>query len=106
VHETGIPPGERLVAKRPAQARRPALGLEQYVGRIDQRLGGRAVRGHGRVEHDAARAPVPQPPGRDVTADIPARRFDPDHLGSVIRQQQAGDIQRSRRSGHDHPGPV
>ncbi len=59
VHEARIPRGERLVAERPAQAGRPALGLEQHVRRVDQGAGRVAVRGQGWVEHDAARTPVP-----------------------------------------------
>ena len=84
VHQARIPRGEGRVAERPAQSRRPALRLEQHVRRIDQGAGRVAVRGSGRVEHDAARAPVPQPPGGQAAAGIAARRLDPDHLRSVV----------------------
>ena len=93
VYEAWIPRGERLVAERPAQAGRAALGLEQHVGRIDQGGGRVTVRGDGRVEHDAACAPVPQPPGGQGAAGVAAWRLDPDHLGSVVREQQARHVQ-------------
>ena len=96
VHEARIPRGELVVAERPAQPRRPALRLEQHVRRVDQGGGGIAIRGDGWVEHDAARPPVPQPPGGQAAAGVAARRLDPDHLGSVVREQQARHIQSGR----------
>ena len=89
----GCRAGELAVVERPAQAGRAALGFEQHVGPLNQRVSRGAVGGHGRVEHDAARTPVPQPPGGQAAAGVASWRLDPNHLGSVVREQHARHVQ-------------
>ena len=85
---------QRVVIQPPAGHVAGAEGLYENVGLAGQPDGLLASCLGFEVEHNALLAAVPRNPGGLKSEGIPAGRFDLDHLGAVVGQNQGAERAR------------